>query len=64
MKAEEFKKLEKEIGLSQEALARELGYTREMINMYSNDRAPIPKSVDYALRWLAIRSIKGRGNLF
>ena len=60
MNAEEFKKLEEAIGLSQRELAEQLGYTREMINAYSTGRAPIPKSVDYALRWLSIRAVKGR----
>ena len=58
MNAEEFKKLEEAIGLSQKELGEKLGYTREMINAYSTGRAPIPKSVGYALRWLSIRAVK------
>lgn len=49
MKAEEFKKIRKELGYTQEQLAQLLGYTRRMVINWERGDNDVPKVVSLCL---------------
>ena len=50
MKAEEFKKIRKELGYTQEQVAELLGYTRRMVINWERGDNDVPKVVNLCLR--------------
>ena len=52
MKAQEFKKIRKQLGYTQEGLAEKLGYTRRMIINWEHGENDVPKVVSLCLRLL------------
>lgn len=52
MSGEEFQKLRKSIGLSQNQLARELDLYVRTISKYENEDLTIPKVTELALRYI------------
>lgn len=50
MKSEEFKKARTKLGLSQEALAKEMGRTKSIVSQWESGQVPIPKYADIIIK--------------
>ena len=58
MKAEEFKKIRKQLGYTQEGLAEKLGYTRRMVINWEHGDNDVPKVVRLCLRLMVKNGYK------
>lgn len=59
MNAEELRRRREALGMSQEALARALGVSRQSVYMWERGRTPLPGLLAAALRWVEHEQAKG-----
>jgi len=63
MKAAEFKKIRKELGYTQEQLAKIIGYSRQHVNNYENEKYEIEKAIGLLLKFMQQASDKTRADI-